>query len=229
MRYVLSALAIAVILNCVISLIMLRPAKKVYALLVDIANNDEYPISCYETSIGRSRSCDIVFSNTTVSRSHAVVALKKDGFYVFDTESKAGVYVNGEKIEGGRQLADGDIISFGTSAMKFYIGSDAASDMSEKGIIKKAPHLVNIMDNSEYLLEGDRAVIGRQAGSNIEINARYVSRKQAELMLFGNKWYIEDFGNITRTTLNGDPIEGTQPISDGDVIKIGEYAFLYEE
>ena len=113
MRYVLCILAIAVIINCVWSLVRLKPDKKVYALLVDMANDTQYPINCYETSVGRSRWCDIVFTNSTVSRSHAVVALRKDGFYVFDTESKTGVYVNNEKIVKKQKLQDGDIIAFG--------------------------------------------------------------------------------------------------------------------
>lgn len=228
MRYVLSFLAAAVILNCVLSLIRLRPDKKVYAVLVDMANDKQYPISCYETSVGRSKSSDIVFTNSTVSRSHAVVALRRDGFYVFDTESKTGVYINGEKIEKSAQLKDGDIVSFGTAIMKFYIGSDAAGDMADTGELS-SPHLVNIVDGTEFMLDGDFVTIGRQAGSNIELGARYVSRKQAELTLHGNKWYIEDFGSITKTMLNGEPVRGNQPLKDGDVIKIGDFAFLYEE
>ena len=104
-RYILCFLAIAVLINCVMSLITLRPKKKVYALLVDVTNDEQFPINCYETSVGRSKSCDIVFSNMTVSRSHAVIALRKDGFYVFDTESKTGVFVNGEQIKKSQRIA----------------------------------------------------------------------------------------------------------------------------
>ncbi len=230
MRYVLCVLAIAVILNCVWSLIRLKPDKKVYALLVDMANDTQYPINCYETSIGRSRWCDVVFSNSTVSRSHAVVALRKDGFYVFDTESKTGVYVNNEKIEKKQKLSDGDVIAFGTAFMKFYMGSEADRDISHKKEEKVSrPRLVNIMDDSEFDLDGDFVTIGRETGSNIEISARYVSRQQAEIFKEKNRWYIEDFGSITKTTVNGEQIYSPTQLRDGDVIKIGDFAFLYEE
>lgn len=229
MRYVLSGLAIIVILNCVISLIRLRPSKKVYAVLVDMANEKQYPVSCYETSVGRSRSCDIVFTNSTVSRSHAVIALRKDGFYVFDTESKTGVYINGEKIDRKALLRDGDILSFGTAIMKFFIGSEGAADMEEDASASPEARLVNISDDAEFPLDGDYITIGRQSGSNIEIGARYVSRRQAELTRRGSRWYIEDFGSITKTTVNGDAINGARLLKDGDVIKIGDFAFLFEE
>ncbi len=230
MRYVLCVLAIAVIINCVWSLIRLRPDKKVYAILLNMANDTQYPINCYETSVGRSKSCDIVFSNSTVSRSHAVVALRKDGFYVFDTESKTGVYVNGEKIDKKAKLSDGDVIAFGTAIMKFFVGSEADNDISHKKE-EKVLHsrLVNIVDNSEFSLDGDYVTIGRQVGSNIEISAPYVSRQQAEIYKRGDRWMIENFGSITITTVNGEEIYSPTVLYDGDVIKFGDFAFLYEE
>ncbi len=230
LRYILCFLAIAVILNCVWSLIRLRPDKKVYAVLVDMSNDNQYPITCYETSIGRSKFCDVTFTNSTVSRSHAVVALRKDGFYVFDTESKTGVYVNQEKIDKKAKLADGDIVAFGTAIMKFYIGNDASDDYTSKdGEELTRSKLVNIVDGAEFQLDGDFITIGRQAGSNIEISAPYVSRNQAQIIKKDNHWYIENFGSITKTTLNGEPITAIRPLYDGDVIKIGDFAFLYEE
>ncbi len=230
LRYILCFLAIAVILNCVWSLIRLRPDKKVYAVLVDMANDKQYPITCYETSVGRSKLCDIMFSNSTVSRFHAVVALRKDGFYVYDTESKSGIHVNEDNIEKKAKLNDGDIIAFGTAIMKFYIGNDANNDYSHKNEKKQVvSRLVNIVDGSEFQLDGDYITIGRQKGSNIEISAPYVSRNQAEIFKSNGKWYIENYGSVTKTTLNGDIINRVTPLFDGDVIKIGDFAFLYEE
>ena len=230
LRYILCFLAIAVILNCVWSLIRLRPDKKVYAVLVDMASDKQYPITCYETSVGRSKFCDVVFSNSTVSRSHAVVALRKDGFYVFDTESKTGVHVNQQKIEKQAKLSDGDIIAFGTAIMKFYIGNDASNDYKSKKSEKNGhSKLVNIVDGTEFQLDGDFITIGRQVGSNIEISAPYVSRNQAELFKQNDKWFVKNLGTITKTTLNGEAVTKTAPLYDGDVIKIGDFAFLYEK
>lgn len=230
LRYVLCFLAGIVILNCVWSLIRLRPEKKVYAVLVDMANDTQHPITCYETSVGRSKFCDITFTNSTVSRSHAVVALRKDGFYVFDTESKSGVYVNENKIEKSEKLSDGDIIAFGTAIMKFHIGNDAIGDIHKKKVRDiQFSKLVNIVDGSEFLMDGDYITIGRQKGSNIEISAPYVSRNQAEIVRSNDGWYIKNLGGVTKTTLNGEAVEKLCKLYDGDVIKIGDFAFLYEE
>jgi pSer/pThr/pTyr-binding forkhead associated (FHA) protein len=56
-----------------------------------------------------------------------------------------------------------------------------------------------------------------------------VSRNQAEIFKSKGKWYIENYGTVTKTTLNGDVINRVTPLFDGDVIKIGDFAFLYEE
>lgn len=230
LRYILCFLAIAVILNCVWSLIRLSPDKKVYAVLVDMANNKQYPITCYETSVGRSNFCDIIFTNSTVSRSHAVIALRKDGFYVFDTESKTGVYVNKQKIEKGEKLNDGDIVAFGTAIMKFHIGNDGSNDYSHKKEKKvKGPKLINLVDETEFPIDGDFVTFGRAKGSNIELPAPYISRKQAEIFKDKNKWYIENMGTTTITKLNGDPVNRVLPLKDGDVIRIGDFEFLFEK
>ena len=114
--------------------------------------------------------------------------------------------------------------------MQFFIGNDGNDDYSHKNEEKKkVQRLVDIVDNSEFVLDGDYITIGRQKGSNIEISAPYVSRNQAELFRNGDDWYLENIGTITRTTINGTPVMRTTQLIDGDVIKIGDFAFLYEE
>ena len=91
------------------------------------------------------------------------------------------------------------------------------------------PKLVNIVDGHEFPLDGDFVTIGRQKGSNIELPAPYVSRQQAEVFRSKGKWYIENYGTVTKTMLNGEIVNRVTPLYDGDVIKIGDFAFLYEE
>ena len=231
-RYLLCALAIAVLINCAISLLRLKPKKKVYAVFRDLATNEEYEMTCYETSVGRARNTDIRFKLPSVSRSHAVVALRKDGFYIFDTESKQGVYVNGEKIEKKAKLSHGDTIAFGMAIMKFYIASEAAGDIKDKK--KSAPEqteyvLTDIGTADEFLLEGDYATVGRETGSNIEISAPIISRKQAVFTNENGRWYIHNLSRTTPTLLNGEILMKPTALTVGDVIKFGDFAFLFGE
>lgn len=228
-RYILSFLAFAVLMNCVISLIRLRPRKKIYAILRDLATGEEYEMTCYETSVGRARGSDIQFKLPSVSRSHAVIALRKDGFYVFDTESKQGIYLNGEKIDGSAFLSNGDTIAFGMAIMKFYIGSEASGDIKNETEDYREYSLVNIVDGTQFPLEGDYVTVGREAGSNIEITAPEISRRQAVLVNEKGKWFIQNLSTVLPTLVNGQKIEKPTYLNIGDVIKIGDFAFMFDE
>lgn len=109
-----------VLLVSVISL-FIRPAKRtIRASLVDAESGHIIDISQAETSIGRAKACDIVISDMSVSRFHAVLSKRKKGWMVFDTNSTAGVLVNGKKIEKVSLLVDGDTVAFGGAEYVFY-------------------------------------------------------------------------------------------------------------
>ena len=89
-------------------------------------------------------------------------------------------------------------------------------------------NIINLADDTEFPVDGDFVTIGRAKGSNIEIPAPYVSRNQAEIFKSKNKWYIENMGTTTRTMLNGEYLNRVTPLYDGDVIRIGDFEFLFE-
>ncbi|MCR4593807.1 MAG: FHA domain-containing protein [Clostridiales bacterium] len=230
MRYVLSALAIVVILNCVWSLVRVKPQRKIYAVLVDMGNKREYPLTMYENSIGRKKSCDIVFDNTTVSRGHAVIALRRDGFYVFDTESKSGVYVNSEKIERKAKIKNDDVIAFGTAIMKFYVGNEATGDISQKKNKEDIrPCLINLADNTVFNIDSNYITMGRAKGSNVEMSAPYISRTHASIEKIDGKWILKDYGSVQPTLLNKKKVPGQIVLKYGDIISIGDYGFKFEK
>jgi DNA-binding winged helix-turn-helix (wHTH) protein len=66
------------------------------------------------TTIGRSVSCNIVISQSTVSRLHARIELQHDRYVLFDAGSANGTFVNGARIEQGRQLSTNDEIWLGS-------------------------------------------------------------------------------------------------------------------
>lgn len=63
--------------------------------------------------IGRSSSCHIVLDDGLVSRRHAQFVVSATGVSVEDFGSVNGVFVNGERISGQKQLRDGDRIQIG--------------------------------------------------------------------------------------------------------------------
>lgn len=119
-QVVLFALLAAVLLVSAVSL-FIKPAKRtIRASLVDASTGHIIDISQAETSIGRAKACDVVFPDISVSRFHAVLSKRKAGWVIFDTNSTAGVRVNGKKIEKKEFLKDGDTLRFGKAEFVFY-------------------------------------------------------------------------------------------------------------
>src|SRR5262249_38709182 len=63
------------------------------------------------TLIGRLPECAVPLSDQQVSRRHAEVRARGDGYVVTDLGSTNGTFVNGARLVGGRTLADGDEIT----------------------------------------------------------------------------------------------------------------------
>jgi hypothetical protein len=71
------------------------------------------------TTIGRLPECSITIEDGNVSREHARVNPGSGGYVIADLGSTNGTLVNGVRINGQQFLADSDIISFGSTHLRF--------------------------------------------------------------------------------------------------------------
>jgi hypothetical protein len=71
--------------------------------------------------LGRSRECDIVLSDSNVSRRHAEIRPTAGGGLIHDLGSTNGVRVNGRPAEGPHPIEDGDRIELGTAELRFQV------------------------------------------------------------------------------------------------------------
>lgn len=71
-----------------------------------------------ETTIGRHQESAIFLDDVTVSRNHAVILHKQDGYYVQDQGSLNGTYVNRVRVET-QKLSDGDQLQIGKYKLIF--------------------------------------------------------------------------------------------------------------
>lgn len=79
------------------------------------------------TLFGRLPSCDLVFSEETVSRRHARIVRKADGFYLEDLDSRNGTYLNGRRVQELVRLTDRDQIYLYDIALVFSEKSDGTA------------------------------------------------------------------------------------------------------
>lgn len=86
-------------------------------LLYNQLTGDNIPVIYWENSIGRSKNSDIVLTDDTVSRDHAVLLRREEGWFITDTTSKAGIYRNGKKISERTAVFPGDLIQVGSTPL----------------------------------------------------------------------------------------------------------------
>ncbi len=79
-------------------------------------------------SLGRHAGNEIVLVDKWVSRQHAHISCSNEHFHLEDTGSLYGTYVNGELLTGTHILADGDILTLGTSTLLFRLGEIREED-----------------------------------------------------------------------------------------------------
>jgi pSer/pThr/pTyr-binding forkhead associated (FHA) protein len=70
------------------------------------------------TRVGRLPDCGVQLGDASVSRHHAEVRSRGDGFVVVDLGSTNGTRVNGVRVDE-RELRDGDEVRFGTVRVQF--------------------------------------------------------------------------------------------------------------
>ena len=78
-----------------------------------------YELSNDVTMLGRSDDVDLVVSDISISRRHAMIVKRVDGFYVSDLGSTNGTYVHGDPVVAPRKLDEGDKLTLGMVTFKF--------------------------------------------------------------------------------------------------------------
>ncbi len=72
--------------------------------------------------LGRSRDCDIVLEDSSISRRHAEIRPAGDGWALSDLGSTNGVRLNGRAVHGTELLQAGDRVELGSTEISFELG-----------------------------------------------------------------------------------------------------------
>ncbi|MCD6576739.1 MAG: FHA domain-containing protein [Anaerolineaceae bacterium] len=96
-------------INLVTKTAPISDGNKLPSAFMILWNEDIYKLTKNITNIGRRENNDLIIDNLRVSRLHAQIRRKKDGFTLFDIDSTSGTKVNGYFIKQ-HQLSNGDVI-----------------------------------------------------------------------------------------------------------------------
>lgn len=241
LRYIAPIFAVVILSTCIISLFRNRPRVHKLARLIYENDGTIVDITHWETSIGKSKSNDIVLPLPTVARFHAVIAKKRKDWVVTDTSARAiGILVNGEKVEGSAIIENNDIITIGNIPLRFEC-EEALSANSKKEIRTQmqqdAPKaktvaygvLVDIKTKKPVYLKKKDVLIGRGSDADIQIMSQAVSSHHARIYETSRGWALADLDSHNGTKLNGRFMDEPQLIFDEDMITFGDKVFIFYE
>ena len=160
LRIFVPFICFGILAGCFISHRRGRRRDEPVVFLEDVGSKVPIPVLYWENSIGRSKSCDITLPDQTISRDHAVLMRRESGWYIVDTQSKGGVYVNGEKVDKEACVAPGDVITLGNARLALKrvndvdVPNELFSDSERKAALKAQRKKMKPAPNPAKLLWG---------------------------------------------------------------------------
>lgn len=136
-RIILPILAVIIVYEGYVSIRHRRREKRPLIMLADVDSNNIYPVYYWENSIGRRKSSDIQIKDMTVSREHAVLFRREKAWFISDTGSKSGVYLNGKLVRGSVPVYVNAVLSIGSKNLMLKRVSDCINDISSDSSAEK--------------------------------------------------------------------------------------------
>jgi pSer/pThr/pTyr-binding forkhead associated (FHA) protein len=205
------------------------------ASLLDVGTGSAHHVPPDGIAIGRDPDCGIVLDARDISRRHARVVGRDEGFAIID-ESTNGVFVNGERVSGSHALIDGDVVRVADTIFRFAIADvPVAGDPVPVGRTDDSPAIDastatlpilrrtaadsrsavvlatldvvegNVPLGMRFHVDRPVAQIGRGTASDICLLDATISGAHATLMQRGDVWYVLD-----HSSFNGTYVDGTR-------------------
>ena len=105
----------------------------------------EVPVTGPEFLIGRSEECHLRPQSSRVSRRHTMIVVREGYVAVRDLGSSNGTYVNDEKIEGEKELKNGDQLKVGPLEFEVQLAVQVGG--------KKRPKVHNVQEAAARTVE----------------------------------------------------------------------------
>ena len=166
------------------------------------------------TTIGRDRDNDIVIRDESVEPNHAQIT-RAGGVYTIRAMGEAEVCVDGEEVEGGWELMNGNRIEVGDTEILFAREQVEAPTTIHLLIRKPGEPPLGFWTSKTTL------VIGREKG-DIIIDDPLLSKVHAIIENFcDGGQFLLDARSERGTGLNGESIDARHRLEDGDLIEVG--------
>lgn len=171
--------------------------------------------------IGREAGSAVHVESPTVSRKHAQIRRRADGFAIADlTDGRNAVVVNGRTITAETPLKEGDTVQLGDVTLRVAAVRGIGPPVG--GPVMNLRWELGGHAHDETVLSGEPVTIGRDGSAAIVIPSPTVSRQHARIAEKGGRFVITDAtAGRNPITVNQRALAGERYLSPGDVIKLG--------
>src|SRR3989454_408434 len=205
-----------------------------------------FTIPVGEVTLGSDASCAISLSGADVLPRHALLQGQADGQVIIRKVSPAAdVLINGvrlgaeptpllhgDKVEvGGHELTFVDERRSGsTQFVKAFTPATAAgppkAGAKPPAIGVTGGRVVSLTDGREYVIAAASLVFGREAGCDVVVPGKDVSRRHAEIVQTPKGYLLVDT-STNGTFVNEERLEGQRILARTDVIRLGDEQFRF--
>ncbi len=188
-------------------------------------------------SLGRLTENDIAIPSKIVSRKHAALERRSDGWWYRDLESSNGTYLEGKQIREIK-LQDGMKLQLGRDEKKavfIILHGRTERETPTPRLVGRETVIERTTSTTGYVhlqastpSKQGRQVIGRGKEADVRLQSPVISREHASIQPGTPEWTITDLGSKNGTFLNGKRINRSERLRSGDVIQIGPFRLNYE-
>src|SRR5438445_5170995 len=213
--------------------------------LLELGGN-KFTIPVGEVALGSDASCAISLSGSGILPRHAVLQGQADGQVIIRRASPAAdVLINGVRLAAEpTPLLHGDKVEVGGHELTFvderrsgstqYVqaftpataGGPAKAGAKPAAIGTSGGRVVSLTDGREYVITGTSLVFGREAGCDVVVPGKDVSRRHAEIVHTPRGYLVVD-SSTNGTFVNEEQVQGQRILARTDVIRIGEEQFRF--
>jgi len=199
-----------------------------------------------EVALGSDAACAIPLTGAGVLPLHAMLQGQPDGQVVIRKATPAAeVLINGVRLGAEpTPLLHGDKVELGGHELTFVDERRSGStqfvqkvQLPEAMAPVRAPakpgattntggRVVSLTDGREYVITSTSVVFGREAGSDIVVPGKDVSRRHAEIVQTAQGYLLVD-SSTNGTFVNDERVQGQRILQRADVIRIGEENFRF--
>jgi len=199
-----------------------------------------------EVTLSSDAGCAISLTGAAVLPRHALFQGQADGQVIIRKASPAAeVFINGvrlgteptpllhgDKVEvAGQELTFVDERRSGsTQYVKAFTpataGAPAKASVKPPAIGVTGGRVVSLTDGREYVITGASLVFGREAGCDVVVPGKDVSRRHAEIVQTPKGYVVVD-SSTNGTFVNEERVEGQRILARADVIRLGDEQFRF--